>query len=91
MMPGIKDKLLKNDSDKEVTLDEFEFSYVRDLNTALQFNVFRQKLVSGFLTYLAKTRFGYKDGVKAGYILQFEIDLKADDRKLVIHEVPDKD
>lgn len=83
-----REAILNKDKDfKEYTLTDYEFSYLKDLNVVLQLNVFRSKIISGFLTYVAQTRFGYTK-IKEGYNLQFEVDPNSDSKTIKIKEIP---
>lgn len=76
---------------KTYTLDDYEFNYVRDLNGALQFHILRQRLVAGFLTYLARERMGIKE-IPEGNNLEFELELQPEsDKKLTVRVVSSKE
>jgi hypothetical protein len=72
--------------EKNYELTDFEFGYAKDLNSALQLHIYREHFVKGFLTHIAKTRFGFEQ-IKEGYGLQFEIDLSGSDKSMKIKEV----
>lgn len=87
-MAGVKNKLLsrKQPSGNEYELTEFEFNFLKDLNKALATSIYHKRLMSGLLTYIAKTRLGRPEPA-AGMGLQFQVDLGGEDRTLTVTEV----
>lgn len=65
-------------------LEDSEVSYLRLLNLALQYHTMGQKMMSGFLYYVASHRLGYKQGVN----LQFEFDFNSDSNILMVRLLP---
>lgn len=65
-------------------LTEREVNYLKVLNAALQFNTWKDKIISGFLYYVCTTRFGYREDES----LIFEIDLATDDNELLVKTIP---
>lgn len=82
-MGKLKDSITKKPAGDTYTLTVFEFSYLKDLNEALRSSVYHKRLMSGLLTYIAKTRLGFSDP-QEGYNLQFEVDLAGDTRELTV-------
>lgn len=78
---------IKNSDNGKHKLTEREFNYLNLLNSALTFNTFKDRIISGFLYHVCKTRFGYNDDVN----LMFEIDLDSKDMELFVKEVPNQD
>ena len=78
---------IKNADNNKHKLTEREFNYLKLLNSALTFNTFKDRIISGFLYYVCTTKFEYKENVN----LMFEIDLDSDDRELIVKEVPNED
>jgi len=70
---------------QEHKLTDAEMGYLRMLNLSLQYHVYGQKIVSGFLYYICTTRLGYKDGTN----LQFELDFDKQDNMLIVKILPD--
>lgn len=60
-----------------------EFDYLKILNTALTYNVLKDKIISGFLYHLCNNRFDYPDDMN----LQFEIDLEDDKMELRVRKI----
>lgn len=88
-MTSIKDKLLDSrKGDRAFELDPSEFALARDLNNALNLNVYRQQVVSGYLTIL--TRHHLPDWqVRKGYTVEYALDLSDNsDKVITITEVP---
>ena len=82
-MGKLRDKAMKESTDENVRtveLTEQEFNYIKILNSSLQFHTLGQKIISGFLYYVASNRLGYTKDAN----LQFQIDMATDDRKLTI-------
>lgn len=71
---------------KVFALTEREMNYLRILNASLQFNTWKDKIISGFLYYVCTNRFGYPETAN----LIFEIDLDNDKNELIVKEIPDK-
>lgn len=61
----------KNSDSKTFTLTDREFNYLKMLAICLNYNTAQQKIISGFLSYVAHNRLGLAEGTD----LQFEIDL----------------
>lgn len=80
-MGKIKDN---NKSGKTHILTEREVNYLRILNAALNFNTWKDKIISGFLYYVCTNRFGYTEDQN----LIFEIDLESDKNELKVKEIP---
>jgi hypothetical protein len=83
---SLKDEALgtENEDISTFELTEGELNYLRLLNLGLQFHTLGQKIMSGFMYYVATTRLGYKPGSN----LQFEIDLNKDDGILTVKLLP---
>jgi hypothetical protein len=84
---SLKDEALGNSADEDIStfeLTEGELNYLRLLNLGLQFHTLGQRIVSGFMYYVATTRLGYKENSN----LQFEIDLNKDDGILTVKLLP---
>lgn len=64
-------------------LKKQEFDYLKILNTALTYNVLKDKIISGFLYTLCNNKFGYPDDMN----LQFEIDLEDDKMELRVRKI----
>jgi len=77
-------KAKKGNVESKYILTEREFNYLKILNVSLQYNVFKDKAISGFLYYICNSRFGYKEDQN----LVFEIDLDDDKKELTIKEIP---
>jgi hypothetical protein len=87
-MGSLRDKTLKSESTEDTqshTLNPDESSYLRLLNVALQFHTLGQKIMSGYLYYVATHRLGYKEGVN----LQFNFDFNAEDDVLQVTLLPE--
>lgn len=84
-MGNLKEETFNNEDVQTHTLTEPEWAYLRLLNMALQFHTLGQRILSGFLYYIATTRLGYKEGSN----LQFETDVNTDDRKVTIKLLPE--
>jgi len=88
---AIKTKIFDGDDKdpkgKKFKLDDYEFRFIKDMNTALAFHTLRNQLISAFLTYVAKEKFGYTS-IRDGYMLAYEVDPRGDDHTLIIKEVP---
>lgn len=65
-------------------LKKQEFDYLKILNTALTYNVLKDKIISGFLYHVCNARFNYPDDMN----LQFEIDLENEAMELKVREIP---
>lgn len=83
-MGDLKDQAIETEDVRTHELLDSEMNYLKLLNLALQFHTMGQKILSGFMYYIAVTRLGYKDGSN----LQFEIDLNKDDNLLTIRLLP---
>lgn len=77
-MGSLKDKI--TNSDKKYGLTDFELAYLQRTNV-IKNELFT--LQSAFLSYIAGTRFGYKEGAP----LQFEVDFEK--KEVTIKEMPD--
>lgn len=64
-------------------LKKQEFDYLKILNTALTYNILKDKIISGFLYTLCNNKFGYPDDMN----LQFEIDLEDDKMELKVRQI----
>ena len=64
-------------------LKKQEFDYLKILNTALTYNILKDKIISGFLYTLCNNRLGYPDDMN----LQFEIDLEDDKMELKVRQI----
>jgi hypothetical protein len=86
-MGNLKDEAISKETEdvQEHKLTDSEMNYLRLLNVALQFHTMGQKILSGFLYYIATNRLGYKDGVN----LQFELDFDKEEGLLLIKLLPD--
>lgn len=73
-MGQLKDEAMKAGSEdiQERKLEDAEANYLKMLNVSLQFHVHAQKIMSGFLYYVATHRLGYKKGVNLAF--QFDFD-----------------
>jgi len=85
-MSSIKDKALANDNEDAVkhVLTEAEVNYLKLLNLTLQYHTMGQRIMSGFLFYVATTRLGYAEDSN----LQFELDLESEDKVLTVTLMP---
>jgi hypothetical protein len=83
---SLKDKALETANEDAVkhTLTDSEINYLKLLNLTLQYHTMGQRIMSGFLFYVATTRLGYPEGVD----LQFELDLQKDDKILTVTLMP---
>ena len=77
-------KVKQGNKDKKFTLTEREYNYLKILNLALQYNLLKDKCISGYLYYVCSQRFGFKEDQN----LQFEIDLDKDNGELTVTEIP---
>lgn len=77
---------IKDSEAKKYTLTDREFNYAKLLALSLSYNINRDKLISGFLYFIAHTRLGYGEDVN----LQFEIDLDSNVHELKITAVPEQ-
>lgn len=86
-MGKLKEEATKTNTEdiQQFKLTDSEVNYLRLLNLALQFHTMGQKIMSGFLYYVATTRLEYKDGVN----LQFEFDFEKPDNMLTVKLLPD--
>lgn len=75
-----------NENIRTVELTLQEFNYVFMLNKTLTFHTYGQKIISGFLYYVASNRLGYTKDAS----LKFELDLEKDDHMLTIELLPDE-
>ena len=62
-------------------------SYIKLLNLVLQFNTMQQKLISGFLYYIASNRLGYPKDAN----LKFELDLAAESSLLSVTVISEEE
>jgi len=85
-MGSLKDKALETASEDAVkhVLTDAEISYLKLLNLTLQYHTMGQRIMSGFLFYVATTRLGYPEDAN----LQFELDLQKDDKVLTVTLMP---
>ena len=65
-------------------LSEREYNYIKLVNISCQFNVYKYKIISGFLYEVCNKRFGYPEEQN----LVFEIDLEKEDKMLIVREIP---
>lgn len=65
-------------------LSEREMNYLRILNSALSFNTYKDKIISGFCYYVCTNKFGYAEDEN----LIFEIDLDNEKNELKVRTVP---
>ena len=65
-------------------LTEREVNYIKLVNISCQFNVYKDKIISGYLCQVCNNRFGYNENQN----LVFEIDLEKEDNLLYVREVP---
>lgn len=84
-MGNLKNEALQNEDVTVHELNDSEMNYLKLLNMALQFHTLGQKILSGYIYYVAVTRLGYKEGSN----LQFEIDLNSDDNKVTVKLLPE--
>lgn len=86
-MGSLKDQALNNTNEdiKTHELTTAEINYLKLLNLTLQYHTMGQRIMSGFLYYVATARLGYPDGVN----LQFETDLNQEKPELTIELLPD--
>lgn len=86
-MGNLKDQALNQSSEdtQSFILNADEVGYLRLLNVALQYHTLSQKIMTGFLYYVATHRLGYKDGVN----LQFKFDFADDSNSLEITLLPE--
>lgn len=71
---------VKNNEAKKYVLTEEEFNYLKTLAICLTYNIAKDKLISGFLYFIAQLRFGFDKDID----LAFKIDLDGTDRELSI-------
>lgn len=71
---------IKDSEAKTYVLTDREFNYARFMMLSLTYNINKDRLVSGFLSYIAHNRLGYPEGMD----LQFEIDLDGDSHELSV-------
>lgn len=85
-MGQLKDEAMKGQTEdiQEHQLLDSEMNYIRLLNMSLQYHTMGQKIVSGFVYYVATTRLGYADGSN----LMFEIDFDNPKNVLLIKLMP---
>lgn len=86
-MGELKNKAINNTSNEDVqefNLEDSEANLLRLMNLSLQYHTFAQKLMSGFLYYVATHRLGYKEGVN----LQFHFDFDKPENILTITLLP---
>jgi len=83
-MGKVKEKLLIKDNKFPMTyhFTDWEYNFLKDMNTALITSIYHKRLMSGILSYIAKTRLGLEPD--KGQVLKFEIDLKKDSQELKI-------
>ena len=65
-------------------LTDREVNYIKLVNISCQFNVYKDKIISGYLYQVCNNRFDYSDDQN----LVFEIDLEKEDNILFVREVP---
>jgi hypothetical protein len=84
-MGRVKSDLLnKNSNSKnQYKLTDYEYNFVKDLDTSLRTSIYHKRLMSGMLTYIAKTRLKLVDPPE-GFYFQFQIDLSGDDHTLTV-------
>lgn len=75
---------IKSKKDQVYQLTSREFDYLKILNLSLQYNVFKDKVISGFLYYVCTNKHGYAEDVN----LQFEVDLEDEKRELKVKSLP---
>lgn len=80
-MTRIKDT---SPEEQKETLTEIEWNYLKVLNNSLQLHTLKDRIISGFLYYVANTRFGYDKDTN----LNFELDLDDDKREIKIRKIP---
>lgn len=74
---------IKDSEAKRYTLTDREFNYTKFMALSLTYNINKDRLVSGFLSYIAHNRLGYPEGMD----LQFEIDLDGDSHELSVKAI----
>ena len=72
---------------KEYQLNEYETSFLKELDTLLMYHIYKQRVITNLLTYISTTRLGYTK-VHEGYDLQYSIDSDKEPYTLRIKEVP---
>lgn len=82
---GTLKKQLKTKDDFPVTyhMTDWEWTFVKDLNIALATSTYRQRLMSGILGYIIKTRLGLEP--KGKQVFKYEIDPKGENQELVVN------
>lgn len=85
MTAKVKDKLLGKSNEHKYILTDWEFGYLKELDIALKTSIYHQRLMSGILTYIAKSRLGLSDP-PSGHHFTFEIDLGGDAQELVVRQ-----
>lgn len=83
-MGNLKDEATKSQNIQQHELAAPEVNYLRLLNIALQYHTMGQRIMSGFLYYVATNRLGYKDGEN----LKFEFDFQKEDGILTVETLP---
>lgn len=80
---------VKNNESKTYTLTDREFNYLKLLAICLNYNTAQEKIISGFLSYVAHNRLGFEEGTD----LQFEIDLDKDEQphELLVNSIAPKE
>lgn len=88
-MGTLKDEMLQNGSEdiRQHHLTDGEMAYLKLLTLTLQYHTMAQRIMSGFLYYVAVNRLGYNDSPTTA--LQFEID-PTKDNVLTIKVLPDQ-
>jgi hypothetical protein len=82
-MAKLKEKLLeKSKFPMTYHFTPWEYSFLKDMNTALATSIYHKRLMSGILTYIVRTRLGVEP--RKDEALRFELDLNKDDMELII-------
>lgn len=87
MADSLVDDLVEDfNNGKQFTLNDYETGFLKELHAMLQYHIYRDRIMTAFMTYVAMTRFGYTK-VKEGYDLQYGIETETEPYKLRIKEV----
>ena len=71
---------------QEYQLNDYETQFIKELDTLLLYHIYRHRIITTLLTYIASTRLGHAR-VKEGFDLQFGIDSDKEPYKLRVKEV----
>lgn len=87
MADSLVDELVEDyNHGKQYSLNDYETNFIEELNTLLQFHIYKDRIISNYLTYIAVTRLGYTQH-KEGTNLQYSIEAESKPFKIRIKEV----